>query len=145
VSLADRQLQTRRYTDVAEAELLVASASVLQDLGFNLDESEAELGLIVASKRRDVADPASRRFFRFLWLLADVDIPHDVEQRIRVALVSWPHAAGDNTFLVRVTFQREVWNNENDVSRRETLNEPALYEQFFDRLSKSLFLEAYSL
>jgi hypothetical protein len=48
-SLADRQMQTRRFEGVAEADLLSACAAVLQDLGFNLDESEAELGLIVAS------------------------------------------------------------------------------------------------
>ena len=46
-SLEIRQLQTRRFEDIDEVQLLAASAGVLQDLGFNLDESEVELGLII--------------------------------------------------------------------------------------------------
>jgi hypothetical protein len=42
-SLAQRQAQTRRFDTADEAMLLSASAAVLQDLGFNLDESETKL------------------------------------------------------------------------------------------------------
>ncbi len=52
-SLAQRQAQTRRFDTSDETMLLSASAAVLQDLGFNLDESETKLGLVVASKDRD--------------------------------------------------------------------------------------------
>jgi hypothetical protein len=52
-TLEQRQLQTRRFDTSDEAELLSASAALLQDLGFNLDESETDLGVIVASKDRD--------------------------------------------------------------------------------------------
>ncbi len=43
--------------------------------------------------------------------------------------------------LVRATFQRMVWNMAGQMSRIETLKEPDLYEGFFDKLSKSVFLE----
>jgi len=52
-SLQDRQLQTRRFSTTDEAMILTASAAVLQDIGFNLDESNASLGVIVASKKRE--------------------------------------------------------------------------------------------
>ncbi|MCH8926584.1 MAG: hypothetical protein IH924_10715, partial [Proteobacteria bacterium] len=55
-SLAQRQAQTRRFDTTDEAMLLSASAAVLQDLGFNLDESETKLGLVVASKNRDATE-----------------------------------------------------------------------------------------
>ena len=51
-SLQNRQLQTRRF-DTDEKMLLSASAAVLQDLGFTIDESETKLGVIVCSKIRD--------------------------------------------------------------------------------------------
>ena len=51
--LARRQLETRRYDTNDEEALLVASAQVLQDLGFTLDESETKLGLLTASKDRE--------------------------------------------------------------------------------------------
>ena len=39
-TLANRQLQSRKYEIKSEKELLAASNNVLQDMGFNLDESE---------------------------------------------------------------------------------------------------------
>ena len=55
-SLERRQAQTRVFETADEAELLLASALLLQDLGFNLDESEVELGVVVASKDRDATE-----------------------------------------------------------------------------------------
>jgi len=37
-------------------KILSAVAAVLQDLGFNLDESETKLGVVVASKDRDAVE-----------------------------------------------------------------------------------------
>lgn len=51
-TLANRQLQSRKYDIKTEKELLSASSAVLQDMGFNLDESNVPLGVIVASKSR---------------------------------------------------------------------------------------------
>ena len=51
-TLADRQLQTRRFETEDEKALLIAGSGVLQDLGFNLDESETQLGVLVGSKKR---------------------------------------------------------------------------------------------
>jgi len=144
-SLDVRQVQTRRYADIAEAQLLAASAGVLQDLGFNLDESEVDLGLIVASKRQSASDPVVERFAGVLEIFTDIEIVVDRDQRIRASLVSRPAPDVADTFLVRITFQRVVWNTDNAITKRQTLDDPMLYRQFFDRLSKSVFLEAQSL
>ena len=55
-TLEDRRLQTRLFDTSDEGKILSASAGVLQDLGFNLDESETDLGLIVVSKERDATE-----------------------------------------------------------------------------------------
>jgi hypothetical protein len=44
--------------------------------------------------------------------------------------------------LVRVTFQRLVWNDMGTLSKVERLDEEEMYIEFFDKLSKALFLEA---
>jgi hypothetical protein len=49
-SAQNRQLQTRLFVDVSEPKLLAACAGALQDMGFVLDESEARLGVITASR-----------------------------------------------------------------------------------------------
>lgn len=144
-SLADRQIQTRRFDGVTEAELLSACAGVLQDLGFNLDEAEATLGLLVASKQRSAYEPSKATIAKLLDILVDIEIEVDKEQQIRASLVTRPVAGTTQSYLVRVTFQRIVWNTENRVSKRQVLNEPELHQRFFDKLSKSVFLEANSI
>lgn len=144
-SLENRQLQTRRFANTTEDTLLAACAGVFQDLGFNLDESETELGVIVASKRKSAVNPATGRLMKLLNLFADIDIPVDRDQRIRVSLVSWPTPEVEGSFFVRVTFQRIVWNTNNEISRREALHDAEIYQQFFERLSKSVFLEAHAI
>ena len=144
-SLEVRQIQTRRFDGIGEADLLAACAGVLQDLGFNLDEAEAPLGLIVASKNRSALEPASATVKRLLDIFLDIEMEIDDEQRIRASLVSRPVPNEVESWFVRVTFQRIVWTTENEISRREELDDPQLYQKFFERLSKSVFLEAHSI
>ena len=144
-SLQDRRLQTRQFDGIAEPELLAACAGVLQDLGFILDDSDADLGLLVASKERDALDAGQTGLATLLDLFFDIEIDVDKEQRIRASLTTTPVTGSPDSHRVRVTFQRTVWNTNNEVSRREALNDPQLYQQFFERLSKSVFLEAHSI
>jgi len=46
---------------------------------------------------------------------------------------------------VRVTFQRIVWDEQGRVSRSESLEDPELYQEFFFKLSKAVFLEAHGI
>lgn len=46
---------------------------------------------------------------------------------------------------VRVTFQRIIYNTAGQITLTEQLNDPELYQQFFDRLSQALFLEAHEI
>ncbi len=55
-ALAQRQIQTKKYETIDEAKILAACAGLLQDMGFNIDESETKLGLITASKMRSAVN-----------------------------------------------------------------------------------------
>ena len=144
-SLAQRQAQTRRFDTADEAMLLSASAAVLQDLGFNLDESETKLGLVVASKDRDATEAGQVVGAVLIAVLTGVSVPIDKRQKIRALLVTRPVGESGDTTAVRVTFQRVVWNSEGQVSKSESLTEPELYQEFFSRLSKSVFLEVHEI
>ena len=141
-TVEDRQLQTRRFDTTNEAEILSASAALLQDLGFVLDESETKLGLIAASKERDATDAGQILGSIAMAAIFGVATPVDDYQKIRASIVTRPVGGGIN---VRVTFQRVVWNTRGQISRLERLDEPEMYEGFFEKLSKAVFLEAHEI
>jgi hypothetical protein len=145
-SLEKRTLQTRKYEGISEADLLAASAGVIQDLGFNIDESETKLGVIVGSKERDATEAGQIAGAVFLALLTGVVVPVDKNQKLRVSLVVRPTHDNDvKKHFVRVTFQRVVWNTGGQVSRTESLDKPEMYQEFFDRLSRAVFLEGHKI
>jgi hypothetical protein len=142
-SLQDRQIQTRRFDTSDEEKIQRAGAQVLQDLGFQIDESETRLGVLVASKTRDTF-PAGQLFNAMQFALGwRVRVPVDGLQRIRASLVTRPADKAD--VAVRVTFQRLVWNSDDQLTRAEAINDPALYREFFERLSQSVFLTAQGI
>ncbi len=144
-SLKLRQLQTRRFDSKNEQALLAGGAGVLQDLGFTLDEAETELGVIVASKDRSAVEAGEVIGSIILMALTGVETSWDKKQKIRVSLVTRPAGTEDESTLVRVTFQRIVWDTEGKISKTEPLDEPEFYQEFFARLSKAVFLDAHEL
>lgn len=167
-TLANRQMQSRKYDIKSEKELLSASLHVLQDMGFNLDEAATPLGVIVASKNRDASDAGQIAGAIILAALFRVPTNYDKEQKIRASLVTKPAATNNpiqvslatksgkqikfdqpveagNGYVVRVTFQRLVWNQNGVPSKVEGVNDPEIYQEFFEKLSKSIFLQAQNV
>ncbi len=157
--LGRRNIETRKYTGLKEEQILAASANVLQDLGYNLDNSETKLGLISASKERDATNAGQVVGAVLLALLGGGSTPIDRDQKIRVSLVVRPQLKlpeksvdmGNNSnnqsvegYLVRITFQRIVSRTDGSMYA-ETLSDPELYSGFFERLSKSVFIEGQKI
>lgn len=148
-SLGQRQVQTRRFDTADERAILAATAGVLQDLGFTTEETKASAGLIIGSKDRDAVEAgqvAGQVFFTLLVAAMGgrADPVWDANQKIRLSVITKP--ATDRTgIIVRAMFQRVIWNTKNQVSRVETITTPEIYQQFFDRLSQSVFLEAHQI
>jgi hypothetical protein len=148
-SMKNRQIQTRNF-DTDEKTMLSAGAAVLQDLGFTIDESETDLGLIACSKLRDATSAGQIAAAVIVAVLTGAVTPVDKEQLIRASLITYPITV-DKTdkskcrTAVRVTFQRIITNTQNQITRRECIIEPEIYQEFFDKLSQSVFLEAHEI
>ena len=141
-ALADRQLQTRVFETNDESKLLEASAALLQDLGFTIDESEVKCGVIVCSKDRNVAEP----YDVALSIVASVffiDYEYATRQKVMASLVTRPLV--ENRIAVRITFQHLVWDTKKELIKNERVNEPEIYQEFFSKLSKSVFLTAQEI
>ena len=77
-------------------------------------------------------------------------LPVDKTQKIRVSLVTRPALAADgaprpDSQTDRITIQRMVWNTANQLTRIESIEEPEIYQEFFEKLSKSIFLEVQEI
>lgn len=162
-SVANRAMQTRLFETKDEAELLSASAAVLQDLGFQVEESVREVGFLRATKERSAREYGQdiARFFVFLLSTPlvlvqqpPIVMPVDLHQKIAAALVTRPATLDATRQEVRVVFYRVVWKGGGSSGqqgippgeqRMEMLRDPVMYQTFFAKLSKAVFLEPFVL
>ncbi|OQZ02697.1 MAG: hypothetical protein B6D34_10055 [Candidatus Brocadia sp. UTAMX1] len=144
-SLAERQMQTRKYETKDEGKILSTCIGLLQDMGFNLDESETKLGLITSSKMRSAENAGQIAGAVIIALLGGGAMPVDKEQKMRASVITRPVGEREKYIAVRVTFQRIVWNTQGQATKSESLIDPAIYQEFFDKLSKAIFLEGQEI
>ncbi len=147
-SLRNREIESRQFDTKNELQVLLATANVLQDMGFTLTEIENDLGVIVGSKERDATVPGQIAMAAFADILcaaagtsSNALAMTDAVQSVLVSCVTRLNLEGSKV-VVRVAFQRVIFNQMQQVSRLETINDPKIYQGFFDKLSKSIFLEA---
>ena len=79
--LAQRQLETRRYDGIKEADLLSASSNVLQDLGYQLENSEPKLGVFTAVKQRSATDTGEIILSIIVTMLSQQPMPWSKDKR----------------------------------------------------------------
>ena len=144
-SLKQRQIQTRIFDTSDEKMVLSACAELLQDMGFNIDETETKLGVVVGSKERSAVNAAQVVGAVLLAALSGTYVPTDKEQKMRCCIVTAPFGEKQKKIIVHVTFQRIVWNTQGQITKMEGITDPKIYQEFFAKLSKALFLEAHEI
>ena len=162
-SAANRAMQTRLFETRDGTELLSASAAVLQDLGFQVEESVREVGFLRATKERSAREYGQdiTRFVVFLLstplILVQqppIVMPVDLHQKIAATLVTRPVNPETTRQEVRVVFYRVVWQGGGSSGqqgippgeqRMEMLRDAVMYQTFFAKLSKAVFLEPFAL
>lgn len=150
-NLQIRSLQTRQFDTLDEEKIITASAEALQDIGFTIDNSETKLGFMLAVKDVDATQGGQvvgAVFFDILSAAAGVSSNYygqaDAVQRIRASIIIKPSNDEKQT-MVRITFQRLVWNKMGLLSRIESIKDEEMYQAFFEKLSKSVFLEEHKI
>lgn len=150
--MARRNIETRKYEGISEQDLITASANVLQDLGYTLDNSETKLGMLSASKQRDATNAGQVAAAIVIALLGGGAMAVDSDQTIKVSLIVRPQQdtadnvveVGKKAHFVRITFQRLVRRTNNSVYA-ENLTDEELFTGFFEKLSKSVFFEGQKI
>jgi hypothetical protein len=139
-----RSMQTRQLSGPIKTALLHAATQTMQDLGFTIQESASDVGVISATKSRDAEETGQVAGAVALTLLGAVagvyvEPVWDTDQKINVTFVETPSSSAKQSD-VRVSFDRTIRNNQNNY-RSEIILEPKIYQEFFQKLEQSLFLE----
>ena len=155
-SSANRAIQTRVFETATDHELLSASAVALQDLGFQIEESVGEVGFLRAAKERSAREYGQYRNRFFVWLLTlgNVLIPIDLHQKVAATIVARPISDDKSRQEVRIIFYRVLWKGDGQADRNyippgeqkmEMIRDQEIYQQFFAKLSKAVFLEPHAI
>lgn len=142
--LQRRVLETRTFDTANDRELLIASAQVLQDMGYTIKESEANLGLITAEKNREAGSTAGKVALTVLAVIGGTTPQYEDKQRFYVNIVTSKIEDG-KAVKTRVLFTRRTWDNYGNLMKVEKISDAKLYQEFFDKLSQSVFLTAHGI
>jgi hypothetical protein len=151
-----RAMETRFFETANEKELLSASAAVLQDLGFQVEESVLQVGFLRATKERSAREYGQdiKRGLLLILSLGKLLTPVDLHQKIAAALITRPLNPEITRQEVRIIFYRVVWKGDGQTNQQylppgeqymEMIRDPEIYQQFFAKLSKAVFLEAHEI
>lgn len=135
---AARARQSRRFETSDRALMLQAALGALQDLGFTIDESNAETGVIVGSKT------AGAQIRAQVTVRAAPSAPGASASSASGSAPS-PAPGSAPSSIVRATFQRYRPRPGAMLAVGETLDDPLLYQGFFERVAQSAFLTAQEI
>lgn len=163
-SPARKAMQTRSFETPGSNELLSASAAVLQDLGFQVTESDRDLGFLRAAKERSAREYGQEISQTLVVLLSTLGSlagsnmviihPVDLHQQINASLVAQPLRGEEERQQLRIVFYRLIWKGDGAMGNQyippgeqkmEMIHDPEIYQTFFARLSKAVFLEAHKI
>ena len=147
-----RDAQTRTFEVPDEANILQVAVALMQDMEYNFDTIEYELGVLSGSKVVDadslaqltgavVADIVLVTLSVFTGMnLGGVYAGTDDEIGLRITLVVLPSLEGEVQYTARITIQSELIDKGGRVKKVHMIENPVVYQEIFEKLSKSLFL-----
>jgi len=143
-----RSIQTRTLAARSEIDILTATIAVLQDMEFNIDRIEKPLGVITASKISDADSGSEKAGLVFLDIICAIGSggcnywsTASDEQHITLTIVVLPSLQRSGEYSVRVTVQRVIYDKEDRIKVLQQLADAETYQQIFDNLRKSLFIQ----
>ena len=98
-----------------------------------------------AAKARDAVEGDEVAGAIIIAVIFGVSIPVDRNQIMFASVCVSESDQVKNSTLVRINFSRLVWNTAGDISHAERLEEPEMYQTFFNHFNKGVFLDAHEI
>jgi hypothetical protein len=137
-----REVQTRNFENVDVHTAMKAAIDMLQDGGFNIERTDADLGLVVG-KQAVVRKPSGglralkytgALFSYGLIGLIPLNRTDELEASINVTRID------EASVRVRIALQRRQLDRNGKPKKTETLTDGTVYRDLFELLGRSLFV-----
>ncbi|OJW48503.1 MAG: hypothetical protein BGO67_04530 [Alphaproteobacteria bacterium 41-28] len=130
-----REFQTRTFDTPKTDEVLTAVVEAFQDQGFMVKNVVPQVGLVSASREVDVENEGQAAFQVFFMGQNAV-----WSKNALIEATANVKTQGGKT-KVRANFQEKVTNNRGGTDSVNTIEDPKFYQDFFDKVGKSIFIE----
>jgi len=134
-----REIQTREF-DTQDTKLVMKSVmNVLQDEGFIVKNAVMDIGLLNAEKHVDIEN----KFSSFCLTLMEGKDARWCKQTVLEASANVSEF-GCKT-RVRMNFQSKTFDNFGCPKEITTIQDPQFYMNFFDKVSKGIFIQEQNI
>ncbi len=137
-----REMQTRSFESVNAMTAMKAAIDMLQDGGFNVERTDAALGLVVGRQTMVRRPSAGLRALKYLGAaftygaigLIPLNKTDELEASVNVTAID------DESVRVRIALQRRTLDKNGHVKKTAAVTEELLYQDLFELLGRSLFI-----
>ena len=141
-SMGMREIQTRSFDDTNTKAVLKAAIDMLQDGGFTIERTDADLGLVVG-RRASVRGPsAGKRALKYIGAAFSYGliglIP--LKQTDEIEASANVSAIDEDSVRVRIALQRRYLDKNGRLKKTETVNDGRVYQDLFEIFGRSLFV-----
>ena len=137
-----REVQTRSFENVNAHAAMKAAIDMLQDGGFTIERSDADLGLIVGRQAVVRRPSGGLRALKYVGAafsygligLIPLNKTDELEASVNVTSID------EGSVRVRIAIQRRMLDKNGRLKETEALTEGPLYQDLFELLGRSLFV-----
>jgi hypothetical protein len=153
-SLELREIQTQSFNVEDGSDILNASVDLLQDMEYNLYTVERQLGILSAGKTVDADSTVEKAgllamdVLLVLMALVAGDVPTETASSsaadnfdLYLTMVVLPSLTGDERYTARISVHSTLKDKTGRVREAIVIQEPDIYQEMFNKLSKALYLE----
>lgn len=141
--VAIRETQTRQLEHVDATRAMKIVMDTLQDGQFTIDHADATLGLIVGTRSTSKKASAGETMLKWTTICVTYGLsallPWTKSETTQIEASANVTAVGDGS-SVRLTFTRRVLDSRGQLKRVEPISDPALYQDIFEMMGRSLFV-----
>lgn len=140
---AVKNMQTRSFDVENPRQIILSCVSVLQDIGYSIEETNYNLGVVTGTKEAD-AVVASQVVMSAVTMILSGQITATDDYQIITASIMVNKSEKTDDCYIRAVFAQEIFKTDG-FSKSTVIEDQAIYSLFFQKLSKSIFLEANEL